>query len=301
MEWGKIDIQQLNNINFVLPPEPVENLSLLNKNIKPDTQVFFGCARWGTKDWLGHFYPEYLKEKDFLHYYSTLFNCVELNTTYYQVPAIEQVKHWKEQVSSNFRFCPKFPQVITHVMRLQRCDKEVNEFVTSIAAFEETLGPVFLMPNPQMGINELPLIKRFIERLPGFLDVFIELRHSSWFEHGLNEQLYDFVKDYNIGLVITDAAGKRDNVHMHLSKPETFIRFVGNGLHSTDYARIQQWIKRLQLWMKEGIEKIYFFMHQNNSLNAPQLNKYLIEEINASSSVHFPAIPAIRPQATLFD
>ncbi len=301
MEWGKIDIQQLNNINFVLPPEPAGNLSILNKKIKPNTQLYIGCARWGTKEWLGHFYPDNVKEKDYLYYYSKLFNCVELNTTYYHVPSVEQVRHWKNQVSSNFRFCPKFPQYITHVMRLQHCDKEVSEFVTAISAFEETLGPVFLMPNPQMGVSELPIIKRFIERLPSSLDVFIELRHSSWFEEGLNKQLYDFVKEYNIGLVITDAAGKRDNVHMHLSKPETFIRFVGNGLHTTDYARIQQWVARLQLWMKEGIKNVYFFMHQNNSLNAPQLNKYLIEEINANSLVHFPAIHSIRPQATLFD
>ncbi len=301
MEWGKTDAKQLSNINFQLPPEPVENGAIFKKQSKPDTQVFIGCPRWGTKDWLGQFYPANTKEKDFLHFYAKLFNCVELNTTYYRVPSVEQVKHWKEQVSSNFRFCPKFPQYITHVARLQRCDKEVNEFVHAIEAFEETLGPVFLMPNPQMGVDELPVIKRFIERLPSDLDVFIELRHSSWFDNGLNNKLYDFAREYKVGLVITDTAGKRDNIHMRLSKPETFIRFVGNGLHTTDYTRIQQWTNRLQLWMNKGIEKIYFFMHQHNDLNSPLLNKYLIEQVNAASNIHFPNVHSIRPQATLFD
>ncbi len=301
MEWGKTEKSELTCINFALPPEPTTNRYVLHKKIKPDTQLFIGGPRWGTKDWLGHFYPEQTKEKDFLHYYVKLFNCVELNTTYYRIPTLEQVKHWKNQVHSGFRFCPKFPQYITHVMRLQHCDKEVNEFVNTIAGFEETLGPVLLMPNPQMSADDLPVIKRFLEKLPSALEVFIELRHDSWFENGLNSELYDFVKDYKIGLVITDTAGKRDHLHMHLSKPEAFIRFVGNALHTTDYTRIQDWTNRLQQWMKDGIGKIYFFMHQHQDLNTPLLNKYLIEQINTGSSILFPAIHAIRPQATLFD
>lgn len=301
MEWGKTDKQELNSINFTLPPEPAVNASVLNKKIKPQTRLYIGGPRWGTKDWLGHFYPENTKEKDFLHYYSTLFNCVELNTTYYRIPTQEQVKHWKSQVSSSFRFCPKFPQYITHVMRLQHCDKEVTEFINTIDAFQETLGPVFLMPNPQMSAEDLPLIKRFIERLPDVLDVFIELRHDSWFANGMDAQLYHFAQDYKVGLVITDTAGKRSHVHMHLSKPEAFIRFVGNSLHTTDYTRLQEWTKRLQGWAKEGIEKVYFFMHQSHDLNVPLLSKYLIEQLNTSSLTRFPPIHAIRPQATLFD
>ncbi len=301
MEWGKIDIDQLNHINLALPPEPVLNHSVLARKIKPVTQLYIGGARWGTKEWLGHFYPLHTKEKDFLHHYAKLFNCVELNTTYYRIPAQEQVKQWKNQVNSNFRFCPKFPQYITHVMRLQHCDKEVNEFIHSIAAFEETLGPVFLMPNPQMSIEDLPVIKRFIERLPGSLDLFIELRHDSWFADGVNQRLYDFARDYKVGLVITDTAGKRSHVHMHLSKPEAFIRFVGNGLHTTDYTRIQDWANRLQLWAKKGIAKIYFFMHQHQDLNVPLLNKYVIEQLNTSALTQFPTLYTIRPQATLFD
>ena len=301
MEWGKTDKEQLNSVSFALPPEPAENHALLNKTIKPDTQLYIGGPRWGSKDWLGHFYPGQTKEKDFLRYYAKLFNCVELNTTYYRVPSQQQVTHWKDQVSSDFRFCPKFPQYITHVMRLQHCDKEVNEFIHAIDAFEETLGPVFLMPNPQMSIEELPIIKRFIERLPNLMDVFIELRHDSWFEEGLYKPLYEFARDYKVGLVITDTSGKRSHIHMHLTRPEAFIRFVGNGLHTTDYTRIQDWASRMQLWSKEGIQKIYFFMHQHQDLNVPLLNKYLIEQLNTSAATQFPAIHSIRPQATLFD
>ena len=301
MEFGKTDIEQLAQIHFALPPEPAGNRVLLGGKKAASPQIYVGCPRWGTKEWLGHFYPEHTKDKDFLYFYAKLFNCIELNTTYYRIPSFLQVAHWKSQVPEHFRFCPKFPQLITHVKKLQYCDKEVNEFVQSISGFEETLGPVFLMPHPQISPQELPLIKRFIEKLPASLNVFIELRHPAWFINGLNQQLYDFAVDYNIGLVITDVAGRRDCVHMHLGKKETFIRFVGNDLNTTDYTRTQDWTSRIKLWVNEGIEKVYFFMHQHNELNGPLLNKYIVEQLNAIPGVHLETPQIIRPQATLFD
>ncbi len=301
MEFGKTDSNQLAEINFTLPPEPPDNIKILGGKPAISPQIYIGCARWGTKEWLGHFYPEHLKEKDFLHYYAKLFNCIELNTTYYRIPSLPQVKYWKSQVNNNFRFCPKFPQQITHVMRLQNCDKDVNEFVQSIFAFEENLGPVFLMPHPQMNPREFPIIKRFIERLPASLNVFIELRHPAWFVNGLNKQLLDFAIDYKVGLVITDVSGRRDCVHMHLSKKESFTRFVGNDLHTTDYTRVKDWTSRIKLWLNEGLETSYFFMHQHNELNAPLLNKYVIEQYNSLPDIHLTPPQIIRPQATLFD
>ncbi len=301
MEFGKTDIKNLSDVNFALPTKPSDNYILLGNKLFGNPRVFVGCARWGTKEWLGHFYPRLTKEKDFLYHYAKLFNCVELNTTYYRIPSQLQVTHWKNQVNDDFRFCPKFPQHITHVMRLQNCSKEVSEFVQSISLFENNLGPVFLMPHPQMGVADLPVIKRFIERLPASLNVFLELRHPDWFANGLYKPLYDFAVDYKIGLVITDTAARRDCVHMHLSRKEAFIRFVGNDLHQTDYTRIQDWANRISLWLKEGMESIYFFTHQHNELNAALLNKYVIEQLNALPDVHLHQPQIIRPQATLFD
>ena len=301
MEFGKTNIEQLNEVNFILPPEPLQNFKILDGIPNSTPYVYVGCPRWGTKEWLGNFYPEHIKEKDFLTYYSKLFNCIELNTTYYRIPSQAQVQHWRSMVSHNFKFCPKFPQFITHIAKLQYCDEEVAEFIRSLSFFEENLGPVFLMPHPQMGPAQLSVIKRFIERLPAELNVFLELRHPGWFAGGLNKPLYDFLADYNIGLVITDAAGRRDCVHMHLSKREAFIRFVGNDLHTTDYTRIQDWTKRIRLWLQEGLESVYFFMHQHKEINAPLLNKYLIEQLNFLPNVHLNYPQIIRPQATLFD
>ena len=36
----------------------------------------------------------------------------------------------------------------------------------------------------------------------------------------------------NMGIVITDTAGRRDCAHMNLTIPKAFIRYVGNSLAS---------------------------------------------------------------------
>jgi uncharacterized protein YecE (DUF72 family) len=91
-----------------------------------------------------------------------------------------------------------------------------------------------------------------------------------------------------IGSIITDASGRRDCVHMRLSTPEAFIRFVGNGLHATDYTRVDEWVQRIRKWMEEGIKKVYFLMHQHEEIHSPELAKYVIQQLNKHCGTTIP-------------
>ncbi len=66
------------------------------------------------------------------------------------------------------------------------------------------------------------------------------MRHPDWFKGSISEELFETLHTLNIGAVITDTAGRRDCAHMHLSIQKTFIRYVGNSLHPTDYTRIDE-------------------------------------------------------------
>lgn len=138
------------------------------------------------------------------------------------------------------------------------------------------------MPHPQMSIEEMDTLETFISDIPGNMDLFLELRQEEWYKggDGYNRELFRFLKRKKRGTVITDTAGRRDCVHMHLSVPECFIRFVGNALHHTDYERIDSWVSRIKQWMSQGLERCYFFMHQHDELHSPRLIKYLIEQLN---------------------
>jgi uncharacterized protein YecE (DUF72 family) len=75
---------------------------------------------------------------------------------------------------------------------------------------------------------------------------------------------------------------------MHLSKAETFIRFVGNSLHKTDYTRIDDWVDRIKYWLDNGLNTLYYFMHQHEEVHSPELSKYLIEQMNAKCGLNIP-------------
>ncbi len=281
MDFGKVTEHLLEQIDFTLPPEPDVNKEVLAKG-KGNTEFFVGCAKWGRKDWIGTLYPHGTKEKDFLRYYANAFNSIEFNGFYYNLHSKEQVRKWRDEVPDDFLFCPKFTQYITHVKRLKDTGPQVNEFLDVVSEFGPKLGPVFLLPHPQLTPYDLGTLKQFIDELPRELSLFLELRHEDWFKgpERFNMDLFHFLSGEKRGTVITDAAGRRDCVHMYLSTPQCFIRFVGNSLHRTDYQRIDDWVNRIRLWMNEGLEKCYFFMHQHEESHSPQLIKYLIEQLN---------------------
>jgi uncharacterized protein YecE (DUF72 family) len=281
MEFGKVTDKELELIDFTLPPDPPGTKEVL-KNGKGNTKFYIGCAKWGRKDWVGKLYPVGTKEKDFLEYYGGIFNCIEFNATFYKSPSPDQVKKWKEKVPKNFLFCPKFPQTITHLKRLKNVQVELDAYLEAITEFGKNLGPIFLLPNPQMAPKSMENIEGFMKDFPKDIDLFLELRHPEWYtdKYGFNQPLFEFLKKQKRGTIITDAAGRRDCVHMHLSTPECFIRFVGNSLHKTDYERIDDWVKRIKNWMKDGLESCYFFMHQHEELHSPELIKYFIEQMN---------------------
>jgi len=86
----------------------------------------------------------------------------------------------------------------------------------------------------------------------------------------------------NVGYVITDTAGRRDCVHMYLTVPKAFIRFVGNSLDATDYTRIDSWVERIKYWLDNGLEELYFFMHMHDETYSPELSSYLVDKLNSS-------------------
>ncbi len=298
MEFGKISEQELEVIDFTLPPDPPQNKKVL-KTGKGKTRFYIGCAKWGRKDWIGSLYPKGTNEKDFLKYYATQFNSIEFNGFYYNIHSRQQVEKWVGAVPEGFLFCPKFTQSITHIHRLKNVSNEVDEFLDVISAFGNHLGPVFLMPHPFMGRKNMDAIVEFLSGLPVDIKVFLELRQEDWYSEGYDPAMFQFLNENKRGAIITDAAGRRDCVHMHLPTPECFIRFVGNALHPSDYTRIDEWVQRIKLWMKQGLETCYFFMHQHDELHSPELIKYFIEQMNKECGTKIP-LPVLYNDQTLF-
>ncbi|WP_316839952.1 DUF72 domain-containing protein [Pedobacter gandavensis] len=298
MDFGKVATDELERIDFSLPADGQQtSLTLSGKPAAKTPAFYVGCAKWGRKEWVNMIYPPKTKEANFLDEYVKHFNAIELNAVFYSLPKPAQIRKWKEKAALNsrngFLFCPKFSQSITHMKRLKGAEEVTDVFLSGISEFGEYLGPCFLQMGDNFGPKNKDVLASYLESLPADLSMFVELRNPEWFSIESNRKpVFEVLHRLKKGAVITDATGRRDVIHMELTIPEVFIRFVGNGAEfkSSDEARIDEWVKRLKIWLDQGLEKVYFFLHQHDEKDTPILANYTIKAFNKYLGSQLPEI-----------
>jgi uncharacterized protein YecE (DUF72 family) len=281
MEFGRVPENELNTVNFTLPEEPKSNEKILNGVKDENVKVYIGCARWGSKEWIGKIYPKGTSDTQLLDEYVKHYNAIELNATHYKLYNPADIKKWAAKARDNdFLFCPKVYEGISHVGNL--IDKQflTDTFLGGVTAFGKNLGPVFLQVSDKFGPKRKEELYQYLASLPKDVTFFLEVRQPDWFLHPHFSELLSQLEKLKIGLVITDTAGRRDCCHMHLTMSKAFIRYVGKSLHPTDYKRIDDWVQRIQYWWNNGLTELYFFMHMHDEAFSPELSVYLIDQLN---------------------
>ena len=290
MKFGQVSNPEL--VDFTLPEDHPETKALLKKNQnKRPFKVYVGCAKWNRKDLKG-FYPR--GTKDELRYYATQFNSIELNATFYHSPETAQVISWKEKTPGGFQFYPKVPNIISHFKRLIKTEAPVNTFCDAIRHFDDQLGLSFLQLHDNFKPKDFDRIQSFVTAYPGDIPLAVELRNEEWFTPGeAGDAFFNLLKKHKRTAIIVDTAGRRDMLHMRLTTPHAFIRYVGAN-HATDYNRLDDWLERIKKWRKEGLQSLHFFVHQNIEKASPLLSAYFIKKLNAAFDLelHVPEMPS---------
>jgi uncharacterized protein YecE (DUF72 family) len=281
MDFGRVPEEELSKVDFKLPKEPEWNKEILKGTKKKTAKIYVGCAKWGRKEWVGKIYPRGTKDAQFLDEYVKHYNAIELNASHYKLYNPGDIKKWANKTKGGeFLFCPKVYQGISHFGNLKDKQFLTDTFLAGITAFEKHLGPVFLQVSDKFGPKRKDELYEYMASLPKDVCFFLEVRHPEWFAASHFHELLLQLKKLKIGFIITDTAGRRECCHMHLTVPKAFIRFVGNSLHATDYKRIDDWVKRIQYWLENGLEELYFFMHMHDEALSPELSGYLVEQMN---------------------
>jgi len=128
-------------------------------------QLLAGTSGFSYKEWYGHFYPEKLPANEMLRYYAGHFSTVEINNTFYRMPAPSMLEQWIEQVPDGFSFTLKAPRRITHIERLKESAQSVAEFLRRASFLGTKLG-VILFQLPPFLKKDLPRLSSFLELLP---------------------------------------------------------------------------------------------------------------------------------------
>ncbi len=297
MQFGKVP--DPGSIDFTLPKDAPETTKLLKAHaIDTPFEVYVGCAKWNRTDLKG-FYPKGVKDE--LLYYATQFNSIELNATFYGMPTWQQVETWKQKTPKGFKFFPKLTNTISHFKRLIDVQKPVEEFCNAIANFDDRLGMAFLQLHDNFKPKDFDRLKQVLEHFPQGIPLGVEVRNEEWFtDKAVRNKYGELLEKQGMANIIVDTAGRRDMLHMRLTSPVAFVRYVGAN-HPTDVPRLDEWLTRIKKWRKEGLQKLYFFVHQNVELESPLLATHFIQQMNKAFKLLL-TIPAKQPaQKSMFD
>jgi uncharacterized protein YecE (DUF72 family) len=230
-------------------------------------RIVVGTSGYSYKEWRGSFYPEKIREKDMLRYYSERLKTVEINNTFYRLPARETLLRWAEQVPDGFIFALKASQRITHRQRLSPTSAETVAYLFETAsALGAHLGPV-LFQTPPFLQKDVERLRVFLDALPPERPVAFEFRHESWFD----DEVYAALRARNAALVsadMDDAVGPGPSL-----VPTADWGYLRLRRSDYDDGSLQAWADRIsaQPWRQAYV----FFKHEEGSpLSWPVIERF---------------------------
>jgi uncharacterized protein YecE (DUF72 family) len=217
-------------------------------------ELLAGTSGYSYKEWLGHFYPEKLPASAMLRYYAEHFPTVEINNTFYRMPAEAMLARWGEETPANFTFTLKAPRRITHDKRLREAEEDVTEFLRRAAVLGGKLGVVLFQLPPYLK-KDVPRLQDFIGGLPRDRRVAFEFRNGSW----QDDAVYETLRSHGAMLCVTDTdAGDTPFV---ATSDQGYLR-----LRRTHYDEgdLSAWVERIAA--QRLARTCVYFMHEDEAL-----------------------------------
>jgi len=168
----------------------------------------------------GAFYPEGLRQGDWLAHYVRVFDTVEVNATFYRLPRPELLERWRNLAPEGFLYAVKAPRRITHLRRLRDCGEELTAFLDAVRRLSSALGPLLYQLPPNLKADA-GLLRDFLSLLPGDLRHVMEFRHDSWFTGAIRSIL----EAHRCAFCIHDHHGM--SVPRWITAPVAYWRFHG--------------------------------------------------------------------------
>jgi len=217
-------------------------------------RIWFGTSGFSYKEWRPSFYPEGLSEKQFLPYYSSQLNSVEIDYTFYRMPSVKTIDAWKTATPENFKFTLKASQQITHRQRLTVPSEALDYFLSVVPGLETRLG-IVLYQLPPFFKRDQQKLEAFLRVLPRGIPAAFEFRNETWFI----DETYRLLRDHNVALCIHDADDH--TTPMELTAGFTYVRLRRS---TYDAAARLEWQDRIQGWANGGIEVFAYIKHEDN-------------------------------------
>jgi uncharacterized protein YecE (DUF72 family) len=217
-------------------PSPIHRIAMPGR-------VLIGTQGWNYTAWVGPFYPPGTRPAEFLSLYARAFRGVEVDSTFYAIPAAKVVRGWAERTPDEFTFALKLPQEVTHERRLRDADDVVSEFLDRARELGPKLGPILVQMGPDFAPDELAALERFVPRLPRDLRFAVEVRQSKWMRPQVLPDLLALLAEHGTALALSDGRWIPREIMTELAERPTagfhYVRWMGPNRDITDYSHLQ--------------------------------------------------------------
>ena len=214
-----------------------------------------GTSGWSYKHWQGIFYPEGLKSKDWLSFYTKTFSTVEVNSTFYHMPQEKTLDGWREKSPDNFVFTLKMNRFITHRKKLEGVNPFLKQFFDKARRLEDKLGVILHQLPPSLK-KDIPLLASYLKLLPGEMRHAVEFRDESW----SHDETFDLLGSEGIAYCIVSSPSLR--AHMRATAPFAYVRMHGaGGWYASCYSdrELRDWAKHIVKLAKEDCDGYIYF------------------------------------------
>ena len=154
-------------------------------------QILIGTSGYDYPEWKSVFYPPELKRADFLPYYSTQFNAVELNSTFYNMPTADRLLSFYDRSQGKLNFSIKANRLLTHEIA-PSWDAHAADFKLALLPLlekDKLCSVLFQFPQSFHYTNDNRIyLAKVIEAFENF-PVVIEFRHKEWIRPSVFEGL----------------------------------------------------------------------------------------------------------------
>lgn len=217
-------------------------------------QLLAGTSGYSYKEWCGHFYPQKLPADQMLGYYAARLPTVEINNTFYRMPAETMLARWATEVPADFAFSLKAPKRITHEKRLVAAGSDVGEFVRRATTLGDKLA-VLLFQLPPFQKKDLPRLRDFLAVLPPGARVAFEFRNPSW----QADDVYETLRAHGAMLCVTDT--DEGDTPFIATSDHAYVRLRRTHY---DHGELRGWAERIAA---QPLQRTYvYFMHEDDAL-----------------------------------
>jgi uncharacterized protein YecE (DUF72 family) len=226
--------------------------------------LYLGTSGFAYDEWMhGVFYPEGLRARERLSYFSARFNSVEINYTFRRFPTEKTLTTWREQTPEHFRFTLKANQRITHFKRLADADEDIRDFLAVAKTLGDRLGTVLYQCPPSLKYDR-GLIEAFVGYLPPRPRAAMEFRHASW------REARDLLLEQGVAWCVAET-DEQDPGQDDLSwEPFGFLR-----LRKTEYSdeELRAWAERIGPALQAGHDVYCYLKHEDEGASTKMADR----------------------------